>query len=82
MKKIKVIKPWGYFQILESKKDYKIKKIYVKPFEKLLLRSKISPWAFWASNIYHNFYWFKFIGAKRIKKAMKTGWGQLFKEYK
>ena len=54
----------------------------LKPFEKLLLRSKISPWAFWASNIYHNFYWFKFIGAKRIKKAMKTGWGQLFKEYK
>lgn len=38
MKKIKVIKPWGYFQILESKKDYKIKKIYVKPFEKLSLQ--------------------------------------------
>lgn len=54
----------------------------LKPFEKLLLRSKISPWAFWASNIYHNTYWFRFIGSRRVKKAMKTGWGQLFLRYK
>ena len=29
----------------------------LKPLEKILLRSKISPWAFFASDLYHNKYW-------------------------
>ena len=53
----------------------------LKPLEKILLRSKISPWAFFASDIYHNKYWLRFIGRRRIKKAMKTRWGQLFQKY-
>ena len=53
----------------------------LKPLEKFLLRSKISPWAFLASDLYHNKYWLKFIGKKRIKKAMKTQWGKLFQKY-
>ena len=53
----------------------------LKPLEKFLLRSKISPWAFLASDLYHNKYWLKFIGKKRIKKAMKTRWGKLFQKY-
>ena len=54
----------------------------LKPIEKILLRSFIAPWAFLASNIYHNKFWLPFIGKKRIKKAMKTSWGKLFKTYK
>ena len=54
----------------------------LKPIEKILLRSFIAPWAFLASNIYHNKFWLPFIGKKRIKKAMKTSWGKLFKSYK
>ena len=53
----------------------------LKPLENILLRSPIAPWAFFASNLYHNAYWLRFIGNRRIKAAMKTGWGQLFQQY-
>ena len=53
----------------------------LKPLEKLLLRSPIAPWAFFASNLYHNEYWLRFIGRRRIREAMKTGWGRLFQSY-
>lgn len=53
----------------------------LKPLEKILLRSPIAPWAFAASNIYHNDYWLRFVGRRRIREAMKTGWGQLFNTY-
>ena len=53
----------------------------LKPLENLLLRSPIAPWAFVASNLYHNSYWLRFIGRRRVEAAMKTGWGQLFQQY-
>ena len=53
----------------------------LRPLEKLLLRSPIAPWAFLASNLYHNSYWLRFIGRRRIRAAMKTGWGKLFQSY-
>ena len=39
MKKSKIRKPWGYFQVLDNKKVYKVKKIFVKPARKLSLQS-------------------------------------------
>ncbi len=53
----------------------------LKPLEKMLLRSPIAPWAYFASNIYHNAFWLKVIGKKRVNEAMKTEWGKLFKAY-
>ena len=53
----------------------------LKPLEGLLLRSPLVPWAYFASNLYHNEYWLRFIGRKRIREAMKTGWGKLFQSY-
>ena len=53
----------------------------LKPLENFLLRSRIAPWSFTASNIYHNSYWMRFIGQKRVREAMKTGWGRLFQSY-
>ena len=53
----------------------------LKPLERLLLRSPIVPWAFLASNLYHNQYWLRFIGRRRVREAMKTGWGKLFQRY-
>ena len=53
----------------------------LKPLENMLLRSPIAPWAFFASNVYHNSYWLRFVGSRRVKAAMKTGWGQLFQQY-
>lgn len=53
----------------------------LKPFERILLRSFVAPWAFFASNVYHNSFWLRFIGRKRVAEAMKTGWGRLFLSY-
>ena len=53
----------------------------LKSLENVLLRSFLTPWAYAASNLYHNAYWLKVIGAKRVREAMKTPWGRLFQEY-
>ena len=53
----------------------------LKSLENVLLRSPITPWAYAASNVYHNAYWLKMIGRKRVAEAMKTPWGRLFQEY-
>jgi len=33
------------------------------------------------SATYHDYYWYNFVGRKRITEFMKTEWGQLFKRY-
>lgn len=53
----------------------------LKPLEKPLLQSPIVPWSFFASNFYHNVYWYPFVGRPRVEEALKTKWGQLFKKY-
>jgi hypothetical protein len=50
-------------------------------FEKPLLRSPLVPWAYFASNFYHNVYWYPFIGRKRVEAALNTKWGKLFQSY-
>jgi uncharacterized protein (DUF362 family) len=53
----------------------------LKPFEKLLLQSPLVPWSYFASNFYHNVYWYPFVGRKRVEAALDTRWGRLFREY-
>jgi uncharacterized protein (DUF362 family) len=53
----------------------------LKPFEKLLLQTPLVPWSYFASNFYHNVYWYPFVGRKRVSEALKTRWGQLFASY-
>lgn len=53
----------------------------LKPFEKILLQSPLVPWSYFASNFYHNVYWYPFVGRKRVSAALETPWGQLFKNY-
>lgn len=53
----------------------------LRPLEHLLLRSPVAPWAYLASNLYHNAYWLRFVGRKRISQAMKTDWGKMFQDY-
>jgi len=53
----------------------------LKPLEKPLLQSPIVPWSYFASNFYHNVYWYPFIGRQRVEAALQTKWGQLFKSY-
>ena len=63
---------WGQKQIYWGK---------LHRFEKLLLRTPIVPWSFFASNVYHNKYWYPRQGKKRIEAMMDTEWGRLFKSY-
>ena len=53
----------------------------LKPVEKLLLRSPLVSLSYLASNLYHNGYWLKTHGRRRIAAAMKTEWGRLFESY-
>jgi len=53
----------------------------LKPLEKPLLQSPIVPWSYFASNFYHNVYWYPFVGRQRVEAALDTKWGQMFKNY-
>lgn len=53
----------------------------LKPLEKVLLRTVITPWSYAASRLYHDVYWYNAIGKKRVKKALETKWGKLFLDY-
>lgn len=74
---------WNFIQTdtLASTGQKMIYHGWLKFIEKPLLRSPIVPWAYFASNFYHNVYWYPFIGRKRVEKALDTKWGQLFTRY-
>ncbi|HUS84378.1 MAG TPA: DUF362 domain-containing protein [Anaerolineales bacterium] len=75
--------PWEFVQT-DTFASRGQKMIYhgpLKPFEKLLLQSPLVPWSYFASNFYHNVYWYPFVGRKRVKAALENPWGKLFKAY-
>jgi len=39
------------------------------------------PWSYFASNFYHNVYWYPFVGRRRVREALRTRWGRLFRDY-
>ncbi|MEW6232382.1 MAG: DUF362 domain-containing protein [Chloroflexota bacterium] len=53
----------------------------LRPFEKLLLRTPLVPWAYAASNLYYNGFWYPLKGKKRAQQALNTSWGRLFQTY-
>jgi uncharacterized protein (DUF362 family) len=76
-------KPWHFVRedTFASSGQHMIYHGPLKPFEKILLQSPLVPWSYFASNFYHNVYWYPFVGRKRVEGALKTKWGQFFKEY-
>ncbi len=75
--------PWGFVQedTFASRGQKMIYHGPLKPFEKLLLQSPLVPWSYFASNFYHNVYWYPFVGRPRVEAALKTRWGRLFAAY-
>ncbi len=75
--------PWNFVQedTFASRGQKMIYHGPLKPFEKILLQSPLVPWSFFASNFYHNVYWYPFVGRKRVAAALETPWGQLFASY-
>jgi hypothetical protein len=53
----------------------------LKPVEKLLLRTVITPWSYIASILYHDVFWYNLIGRQRVRRALQTKWGNLFLRY-
>jgi uncharacterized protein (DUF362 family) len=53
----------------------------LKPLENILLKTILAPWSYVASILYHDYYWYPFIGKKRVNQMLKTKWGKLFKQY-
>ncbi len=75
--------PWEFVQT-DTFASRGQKMIYhgpLKPFEKLLLQSPLTPWSYFASNFYHNVYWYPFVGRKRVEAALENPWGKLFENY-
>ncbi len=74
---------WGFVQedTFASRGQKMIYHGWLHSFEKPLLRSPLVPWAYFASNFYHNVYWYPFIGRKRVEAALRTKWGRLFQSY-
>jgi uncharacterized protein (DUF362 family) len=75
--------PWNFVQedTFASKGQKLIYHGPLKPLEKPLLQSPLVPWSYFASNFYHNVYWYPFVGRPRVKAALETRWGQLFRTY-
>ena len=76
-------KPWGFVQedTFASRGQKLIYHGPLKPLEKLLLQSPLVPWSYFASNFYHNVYWYPFVGRPRVEAALQTRWGRLFQSY-
>jgi len=74
---------WGFRQedTFASRGQKLIYHGFLKPFEHLLLRTPLVPWSYFASNFYHNVYWYPFVGRKRVEAALQNPWGQLFESY-
>jgi len=75
--------PWNFVQedTLASKGQKLIYHGPLKPLEKPLLQSPLVPWSYFASNLFHNVYWYPFVGRHRVEEALKTRWGQHFQQY-
>jgi uncharacterized protein (DUF362 family) len=76
-------KPWHFVQedTFASRGQKMIYHGPLKPLEKPLLQSPLVPWSYFASNFYHNVYWYPFVGRPRVEAALQTRWGRLFKAY-
>ena len=74
---------WGFVQedTFASRGQKAIYHGPLKPLENLLLRTPLVPWAYFASNFYHNVYWYPFVGRKRVESALQNPWGKLFQSY-
>ena len=74
---------WGFIQedTFASRGQKAIYHGVLKPLEKLLLRTPLVPWTYFASNFYHNVYWYPFVGRKRVESALQNPWKKLFQSY-
>jgi uncharacterized protein (DUF362 family) len=63
---------WGQKQVYQGA---------LKPLEKSVLRSRVAPLSFLASNTYYNVFWYPYVGSRRAEMMLNTAWGQKYLQY-
>jgi len=53
----------------------------LRPVQRFLLQTVLAPWSYAASIIYHDWYWYPFVGKAAVDAAYQSEWGQLFRHY-
>ncbi len=59
-------------------------KIYWGPLKKPIewtLKTVLAPWAYLASVIYHDSFWYPFLAKKQMAEVLDSVWGRLFREW-
>lgn len=51
-----------------------------KPLE-WSLKTWLAPWSYAASIVYHDWYWYPFVGRARVNAALQSEWGRLFQNW-
>ena len=54
---------------------------WMKGFVEWSLRTWLAPWAYIASVIYHDSFWYPVFGRSRVLKALSSSWGRLFNNW-
>lgn len=49
--------------------------------QKFLLQTVLQPWAYAASWLYHDLYWYPLVGKGYVQQALQSPWGRLFSRY-
>lgn len=50
----------------------------LKTFVEWSLKTWLAPWAYIASVVYHDSFWYPVLGRKRVREALRSPWGRLF----
>ena len=59
-------------------------KIYWGPLKKPIewsLKTVLAPWAYLASVVYHDSFWYPFLAKKQMADVLDSAWGRLFREW-
>ena len=59
-------------------------KIYWGPLKKPIewtLKTVLAPWAYIASVIYHDSFWYPFVAKKQMATVLESDWGRLFRDW-
>jgi uncharacterized protein (DUF362 family) len=59
-------------------------RIYWGPLKKPLewsLKTVLAPWSYIASVVYHDSFWYPFLGERKMRQALDSDWGRLFRNW-
>lgn len=54
---------------------------WLKGFLEWSLKTWLAPWAYIASVIYHDTFWYPLYGRRRVQEALRSTWGRLFNNF-